>query len=162
MDLDEAKVLINDLRDILCDVEMDRDYYKAVVQGIWPNADGVIKSSREKMAKRMAAQSPAETLAKITTDPSASGLNAGKIGEVGPQNAVYLVLSEEERAKGFVRPLHHSYTHTKCGSVTYMAQAVCETYANHPKFYTATFCATCSAHLPVDQFIWPDGSQVGS
>lgn len=31
--------------------------------------------------------------------------------EAAPQHSVYLVLSEEERAKGFVRPLRRSYIH---------------------------------------------------
>lgn len=45
----------------------------------------------------------------ITTDPGDPGLN--KPGPTG-QNESYLVLSEEERAKGFVRPVRRSYVHT--------------------------------------------------
>ena len=43
-----------------------------------------------------------------TTHPDHPGLNQSK--ENG-QNKVYLVLSDEERAKGFVRPLRLSYVH---------------------------------------------------
>lgn len=45
----------------------------------------------------------------ITTDPKAPCLNTPK-GE-GEQNECYLILSEEERAKGFVRPFRESYIH---------------------------------------------------
>jgi hypothetical protein len=85
----------------------------------------------------------------------------------------YLVLSEEERGKGFVRPVRRSYKHLKCGTVTTMAQALAETYARDPKFYGGTFCAGCRDHFPlVDRigadmkivgFAWePDGTPVGS
>ena len=47
----------------------------------------------------------------ITTDPKDPRLGHGKDSEPRPQNEAYLVLSEEERAKGFVRPLRLSYRH---------------------------------------------------
>lgn len=48
----------------------------------------------------------------LTTDPNHPDLTryTGP-EEAAPQAKVYLVLSEEERAKGFVRPLRRSYTH---------------------------------------------------
>jgi hypothetical protein len=72
----------------------------------------------------------------------------------GPQAEVYLVLSEEERAKGFVRPYRDAYKHKKCGTVTTMGRALSETYARNPKFYGATYCVQCSAHFPVNEFLW--------
>lgn len=45
----------------------------------------------------------------LTTDPSDPRLGRGPGG--AGLNAAYLVLSEEERAKGFVRPLRLSYIH---------------------------------------------------
>jgi hypothetical protein len=69
----------------------------------------------------------------------------------------YLVLSEAERAKGFVRPVRTNYQHTKCGAITTMGQAIAETYARDPSFYGGTFCATCRAHYPVGadgEFVW--------
>lgn len=75
----------------------------------------------------------------------------------------YLVLSEEERAKGFTRPLRRSYLHSKCGGTTTMGLALCETYARDPKFYGGTFCAACGEHFPVREFTWTeDGEVVGS
>jgi hypothetical protein len=44
----------------------------------------------------------------ITTDPTHPDL--GKPDSTG-MNKAYLVLSEEERSKGFVRPLHQAYVH---------------------------------------------------
>lgn len=73
------------------------------------------------------------------------------------QQKGYVVLSEEERAKGFVRPVRISYVHEKCGAVTTMGQGLAETYARDPKFYSGTFCATCRSHFPVGkdgEFVW--------
>ena len=47
----------------------------------------------------------------LTTDPNDHRLGHGSEDKPGPQNEVYLVLSEEERTKGFVRPVRHSYKH---------------------------------------------------
>jgi hypothetical protein len=69
----------------------------------------------------------------------------------------YLVLSEEERAKGFVRPVRTSYQHLKCGAITTMGTAIAETYARQPGFYGGTFCASCRDHFPVGEngeFVW--------
>lgn len=71
----------------------------------------------------------------------------------------YVVLSEDERAKGFVRPYRDAYVH-KCGVVTKMGHAIAETYARDPKFYDATFCAGCKAHFPLSDFIWDGTDEV--
>jgi hypothetical protein len=48
----------------------------------------------------------------LTDDPSDPCLKRGAADETPvPQNEIYLVLSEEERAKGFVRPVRNSYRH---------------------------------------------------
>lgn len=97
----------------------------------------------------------------LTTDPNDPCLKEGQ-RETG-QNECYLVLSEEERAKGFVRPVRRNYIHKTCGVVTVMGQALAETYARNPEFYGATYCAGCNKHLPVSEFLW-DGTEeeVGS
>lgn len=75
----------------------------------------------------------------------------------------YVVLSAEERAKGFVRPVRHSYLHLKCGAVTIMGQSLAETYARDPSFYSGTFCVGCRVHLPLAEFTWVEtGGVVGS
>ncbi len=70
------------------------------------------------------------------------------------QQKGYVVLSEEERAMGWVRPYRDRYTHTPCGSVTTMGRAISETYARNPKFYSGTFCVGCKAHFPLQEFTW--------
>ncbi len=99
--------------------------------------------------------------------------------EPAGQHKSYIVLCEEERKKGFVRPYRDAYKHVGrleddefdgkmrrtggCNSVTTMGRALSETYARDPNFYGATFCVTCNAHFPVAEFVWTaDGLQVGS
>lgn len=86
----------------------------------------------------------------------------GEKKETG-QNQSYLILSEEERTKGFVRPVRQTYVHTQCGTATTMGLPLAETYARDPKFYGATYCCGCHQHFPVGEFTW-DGTDeiVGS
>lgn len=114
----------------------------------------------------------------ITTDPNDPLLNSE--GSNGLQ-AAYLVLSDEERAKGFVRPLRKTYVHHfttdgslvpivllnehlpllgGCGAATTMATAIAETYAVNPSYYGVTYCVGCRAHLPVGEFHWDGSSEV--
>lgn len=128
----------------------------------------------------------------------------------GMQNK-YAVLSEDERAKGYVRPVRYEYKHVGspapanlrdltdderetytaagyakfeeypegsvargrfwkqsdldrvnagCGAVTWMNEALAQTYARQPDYYTGTYCARCRAHFPVGpkgEFVW-DGT----
>lgn len=94
----------------------------------------------------------------LTDNPSDPNLR--KIRSDGQQES-YLVLSDEERAKGFVRPLRTTYVHAEelggCGAITSMGRVIAETYARDPNFYDGTFCARCGAHFPVGengQFKW--------
>lgn len=99
--------------------------------------------------------------------------------ETGQQKA-YVVLTEEERAKGFVRPVRNAYVHVGkgavfdgavlvklgeggCGALTKMSREIAETYARDPNFYSGTFCTACREHRPLDEFVW-DGTveEVGS
>lgn len=76
------------------------------------------------------------------------------------QQEGYVVLSADERAKGFVRPVRQSYIHLSCGGKTTMGLALAETYARQPDFYSGTYCAICGTHFPVGpdgQFVW-DGT----
>lgn len=98
-----------------------------------------------------------------TTDPTDPRLGHGSNTEPVAQNAAYLVLSETERAAGFVRPVRRSYVHATCGAVTTMSQAIAETYARDPHFYGSTYCTACRMHRPVAEFVWDGTDQtVGS
>jgi hypothetical protein len=109
-------------------------------------------------------------------------VRAGQTNDTG-QHDGYIVLCDDERKKGFVRPYRDSYRHVGrveqlvhdageethrprvggCGTVTTMGRALSETYARDPKFYGATFCVRCNRHLPVSEFVWTDdGQELGS
>lgn len=98
----------------------------------------------------------------LTNDPQEA-----RTSPVDPETGMqelYVVLSDEERAKGFVRPVRTQYVHAKelggCGAVTWMNQAIAETYASQPDYYTGTYCGNCRGHFPVGpsgQFYW-DGT----
>jgi hypothetical protein len=82
--------------------------------------------------------------------------------ETGQQKG-YVVLSEEERKKGFVRPVRRSYIHKVCGIVISMGISIAETYTKDPGFYSGIMCVHCKAHFPLDQFVWEGTTeQVGS
>jgi hypothetical protein len=100
------------------------------------------------------------------------------------QQKAYVVLSEEERLKGFVRSVRRKYVHTgvkqsgsydpdnmehrtavekgppPCGQVTIMAQDIAETFARDPGFYSGTYCAGCKTHLPLFEFTWEGTTEV--
>ncbi len=147
----------------------------------------------------------------LTTDPNDPRLTHGPDEEPTKQSEVYLVLSEEERKKGFIRPVRYTYIHVGlkpknplrdltaeederyggagwvkfepypqgsfalgrfwtqaeldnhgCGTATTMGQALAETYAREPGFYGSTWCVNCEMHKPVAEFVWEDGSVLGS
>lgn len=83
------------------------------------------------------------------------------------QQRDYVVLSAEERAKGFLKPVRTSYLHAYpsemdrkvgCGAQTRMGISIAETFAREPSFYSGTFCVGCGVHRPLKEFTWlPDG-----
>lgn len=151
-------------------------------------------------------------MSDLITDPTDPLLTRGVDASPVKQASAYLVLSAEERAKGFVRPVRHAYVHAgaqpkyplrdltpeqheahrgygyakyevypeerspvmgrywtqaeldrkACGAETQMSDALAETYARDPKFYGSTYCCGCSMHRPVAEFLWRDGTVVGS
>jgi hypothetical protein len=49
-----------------------------------------------------------------------------------------------------------------CGTLTKMGQALSETYARDPGFYSGTFCCRCGSHFPVGadgEFVWEGTSE---
>ena len=115
--------------------------------------------------------------------PSAVRAQQHAEGNTG-QHSSYIVLCEEERQKGFVRPYRDAYKHVGrleeivndagekvadqrlggCGTVTTMARAIAETFARDPQFYAGGgFCVNCNRHVPNAELVWTaDGQQVGS
>ena len=86
------------------------------------------------------------------TDP-----NYRDINERTGQQKDYIVLSEDEIAKGYTRSFRDSYIHIKCGVLTRMSHSIAATYARDPKFYGSTFCVGCKQHYPLAEFVW-DGT----
>ena len=112
---------------------------------------------------------------RVTTDPTDERLTRGIDNAPVEQNQVYLVLSEDERAKGYVRPFRNEYYHVECplvkngrivteqSAATKMGFDLSATYARDPDFYGATYCVHCQMHKPVSEFRWSkDHEVVGS
>jgi hypothetical protein len=96
-------------------------------------------------------------MSDLVTDPNDPRLGHGADDKQTSQHDAYLVLSEEERGKGFVRPYRETYIHLKCGVVTKIGRELSETYARNPHFYGSTYCVSCKMHLPLKEFNW-DGT----
>ena len=99
---------------------------------------------------------PVDRDARVLTDGSPVTPDHREIQPDGMQKA-YVILSADERAKGFVRPVRRSYRHLECGGVTTTNLVLAETIARDPEFYSGAFCATCRAHFPIGEdgeFVW--------
>jgi hypothetical protein len=117
---------------------------------------------------------PVDRAARILTSgaPVPEDRNHEEINPASGQQRDYVVLTPEERAKGFVRPVRRSYVHVQCGHATTMSTDLAETYARDPKFYGGTFCSHCRAHFPlfdastgvkIHNFMWEGATEpVGS
>ncbi len=144
-----------------------------------PEATPAEKEAAERAVAQIARAygvAPPATPAPAPVEGSLKDTREGLDTSLGPdgQQREYLVLSVEERAKGYVRPVRRTYIHVgrepvmkghvlikpgngACGTRTTMGRAIAETYARDPRFYSATFCATCRDHFPVGadgEFIW--------
>ena len=117
----------------------------------------------DKIIKDAGAVPPVDRTKRTLTDGSPVTEDHRELKPNGQQQG-YVVLSEDERKRGFVRPVRRTYVHQKCGVATTMGLALAETYARDPEFYSGTFCVGCSTHFPVGEngeFVWDDGSKVG-
>lgn len=122
-----------------------------------------IKDMVDKIAHGAGAVPRVDRTARTLTDGSPITDDHRELKANGQQKG-YVVLSDAERARGFVRPVRRTYVHQKCGVATTMGTALAETYARDPYFYSGTFCCGCGKHFPVGEdgeFVWDDGSKVG-
>lgn len=93
-------------------------------------------------------------------EPGEHGGAPAGIDSTTGQHRAHWILSEEERAKEFIRPVRDRYQHVRCGTVTTMPIPIAETYARQPSFYTSTFCCGCRSYFPVGrlgEFVWLGG-----
>ena len=112
-------------------------------------------------------QAKSTTTSGLPPEPGCEHIGApAPIDPATGMHKAYWVLSDAERAKGFVRPVRLSYVHEVCGVTTTMSQAIAETYAADPAYYGSTFCANCRWHYAVGadgEFVWlDDGTKVGT
>lgn len=92
----------------------------------------------------------------VTDNPNDERLKWGLRDENPvPQNEVYLVLSEEERAKGFVRPYHSAYLHVgKRGAKYPLRDLTDEEKERHGKFGYVKFEVYPESKSPVMGKYW--------
>lgn len=118
----------------------------------------------DKIIREAGAVPSVDRTKRVLTDGSPVTADHRELKANGQQKG-YVVLSEEERKRGFVRPVRRTYVHQKCGVATTMGLALAETYARDPKFYSGTFCCGCGTHFTFGgehgDFLWDDGSKVG-
>jgi len=118
---------------------------------------------KEWRAQQEATVPPVDRSARVLADGSPETDDHREINPSTGQQKGYIVLSAEERAKGFIRPVRRTYRHKTCNTITTCSLSIAETYARDPFFYSGTFCCTCLKHFPLTEFIW-EGSdeQVGT
>ena len=160
---------INDKNELVLEIDLPKtmtiDDARSLARALLREADVAERRiHQEKEAERIKNVPPVDRSKQTLTDGSPVPVDRSHTEDRGDgQQKGYVVLSEDERKKGFVRPVRRTYRHKPCGSVTTMGQALAETYARDPFFYSGTFCCACSKHFPLDQFVWDDdGTQVGS
>lgn len=122
-----------------------------------------IKKTVDNLIREAGAVPPVDRTKRTLTDGSPVTEDHRDLMPSGMQKA-YVVLSEDERKRGFIRPYRDAYRHLKCNAITTMSRPLAETYARDPDFYSGTFCSTCRTHFPVGQdgeFTWyeMDGSE---
>ncbi|CAJ0698742.1 hypothetical protein [Ralstonia holmesii] len=87
----------------------------------------------------------------LTTNPNDEGLK-----QVRPdgQQSVYLVLSEEERAKGFVRPMRRSYVHVGARPTHPLRDLTSEELERYRQFGYVKFEPFPESESPVTGRFW--------
>ena len=83
----------------------------------------------------------------------------GILPDARAQTLIHWQMSEDEKARGFVRPLRDSYVHRVCHHVNTMGQSMAETLAKKPTIFSTIYCIGCKAHRPVGEFLW-DGTEL--
>lgn len=158
-----AEILTVDRATVRAEIVAEIEAEAAGITEDWVRARGIADGLR-----RAASVVRRRTIGQhLTEDPDDPRLTHGPDPADAPyqqQAEVYLVLSESERAKGFVRPLRRSYWHETCGRVTTMGKEIAATYARDPSFYGGTYCVHCGRHRPVGvdgEFRWCDPDDPG-
>lgn len=166
--IDGEDVLINLPQDMTGHIKLSPSQAKHLAGCLLKQADEIFRAKFARQEReRIAAIPPVDRSNRTLADGSPVTADHRELQDNGQQKG-YVVLSNEERAKGFVRPVRTIYRHLKCGGITSMGRSIAETYARDPKFYSGTFCYQCGAHFPLmlddgtPAFKWiDDGTGVG-
>jgi len=75
------------------------------------------------------------------------------------QQKGYVVLTAEERAKGFVKPVRGIVYPQGLRLPDEYGTALAETYARNPWFLQRHVCCACGAHFDLNQFHWKTASR---
>lgn len=93
-------------------------------------------------------------MAGTTTDPNDPRLTRGVDESTAPQAEVYLVLSEEERAHGFVRPFRDSYRHVGERPKHPLRELTADEKARYVRFGYVAFEKYPESEVPVTGRYW--------
>lgn len=149
-----------ELRERAGSLDTEARKHSEIAHDLYREASGLRRRADE-IAMTEAAAIPVDRRNQTLTDGSPVPPDRSHTQDRGDgQQKDYIVLSDEERGKGFVRPVRHSYVHKPCGVLTTMGLALAETYARDPTFYSGTFCCGCRDHFPLDEFVWDGTSEV--
>jgi hypothetical protein len=151
---------IADLKQKISDFGIVVEEKRRAAQGMIKSAEGLLETIGTYKRRLFQLEHPIlpvdrSNVVLTNGEPVPADRHHTELDSSGQQKA-YVVLSAEERAKGFVKPVRYRYIHTKCGEVTTMSRPLAETYARDPTFYDGTFCSFCRKHFPLDQFEWDD------
>lgn len=149
-----SAMLLNQQRERL------RDAIRKLAEGQSPEEVQADRATAQAIAA--AAAPPVDRDARTLTNGSPVTPDHREIDPASGQQKAYVVLSAEERAKGWVRPYRDAYIHVSCKqpatppnmTITTMARPIAETYARDPSFYQGTFCRHCRGHHPLAEFRW--------
>lgn len=161
---DAHEVVVNLPRDMTGHIVFSPQQARSLADTLLRKAVDAERAHREQLETARVAALPTVDRSKLctTNGKPVDEVRRSQTNATG-QHDGYIVLCDEERGKGFVRPYRDRYQHRTCGGVTTMGRSLSETYARDPSFYGATFCCHCNAHYPVAQFTWTaDGAVVGS
>lgn len=90
----------------------------------------------------------------LTTDPNDPRLKRGVDNAPTPQNDVYLVLSDAERGKGFVRPFRDAYRHVGKQPKYPTRPLTAEEIEQHGKYGYVVFETYPESELPMTGRFW--------
>jgi hypothetical protein len=133
---------------------LEQNALSGVRLGPNPKQDEELEREREEMVRRIveSVPPPADRSRQALTDGSPVPVDRSHTNlRPDGQQVGYVVLSDSERSKGFVRPYRDAYKHLKCGKITTMGRKLAETYSRDPGFYSGSYCSHCAAHFPVGE-----------